>query len=490
VNISDYTALDALGLADLVRRREVSPAELVRLALDATAALNPTLNAVIETHDDRLDGDGPGGAGGSADTAFAGVPFMLKDIACTERGRLSEAGSRLLRGWRASDDTELMRRFRSAGLINIGRTTTSEFAGAATVETAATGLTRNPWNPTRSTAGSSGGSAAAVAAGIVPIAHGTDGGGSIRMPASCCGLVGLKPSRGRISPAPAAPLPGDLSVEFALTRSVRDAAALLDAVAGSAPGDPFVIPSAARSYLDSLHERRPLRIAFTTEHMWDRGTDPEVARAVESVAALCEGLGHAVVEARPRFEWRPYVSATLDVWSVMTAAGVRWAASETGLGPGPETLEGHTRAWDERGRRLSAVELSAAIELLGAAARQVAPFFVDFDVLLGGTIPTLPLELGHFQPDTEVSATWYYDSPVGNLESTTSLFNATGQPAISLPLCQSVDGLPIGIHLAGRFGGEGTLLALAASLEEACPWADRRPAIHAASTTPTTGETP
>jgi amidase len=173
----------------------------------------------------------------------------------------------------------------------------------------------------------------------------------------------------------------------------------------------------------------------------------------------------------------------------MTATGVRWAASETGLRPGPETLEGHTRAWDERGRRLSAVELAAAIELLGAATRQVAPFFVDFDVLLGGTIPTLPLELGHFQPGREVSATWYYDSPVGNLESTTSLFNATGQPAISLPLCQSADGLPIGIHLAGRFGGEGTLLALAASLEEALPWADRRPAIHAASTPQTTGET-
>jgi amidase len=309
------------------------------------------------------------------------------------------------------------------------------------------------------------------------------------MPASCCGLVGLKPTRGRVSPAPATPPPGDLSVEFALTRSVRDAAALLDAVSGSVPGDPYAIAPPSGSYLDGLADLPRLRIAFSTEHLWDRRTDPEVAASVERVARLCEELGHSVEERRPRFGWERYVRATLDVWGAMTAAGVRWAAAQTGLRPGPETLEGHTRSWDEHGRSVSAADLVEAVEVLGEVTRDVARFFDDVDVFLSPTIPTLPVRLGEYDPDAEVGVTWYYDSPVGNLESTTSLFNCTGQPAVSLPLGQSAHGLPIGVHLAGRFGAEATLLGLSAALEEAAPWRDRRPPIHAADNPSTTGVT-
>jgi amidase len=488
VKLSEYAALDGLALGELVRRREVSPGELVALSLEAVEVVNPALGAVIETHEDRAEVNGDAGRGRGGQGPFAGVPFMLKDIGCAEAGRLCEAGSRLLRGWRASDDTELMRRFRSAGLVNVGRTTTSEFACTATVETAATGTTRNPWKLSHSTAGSSGGSAAAVASGIVPIAHGSDGGGSIRMPASCCGVVGLKPSRGRVSPAPASTLPGDLSVEFVLTRSVRDVAAVLDAVAGPAPGDPYVISPPEGSYIDRLHRREKLRIAFTTEHFWNGLTDPEVAAAAQHVANVCEQLGHSVQQTRPLFDWEPFVDATLDVWSAMTAAAVSWAAAQTGRRPGPEALEGHTRSWDDRGRGLSALELVAATETLAAVSQQVARFFADFDVLVTPTIPTLPLALGQYDPAQEVPSSWYYESAIGNLESTTSVFNCTGQPAISLPLGQSAEGLPIGVHLAGRFGGEVTLLALAASLEEAVPWASRRPAIHVGALSDTIGD--
>jgi amidase len=301
------------------------------------------------------------------------------------------------------------------------------------------------------------------------------------MPASCCGVVGLKPTRGRITAAPAVPYPGDLSVDFAITRSIRDTAALLDAVAGPSPGDPYSIAPPAGSYLAAIGERpEKLRIAVSTTHMWQRRTDPEVAGAVEAVAALCEDLGHTVVEAAPTFDWEPYVEATLDVWCAMLADAVAWAAGETGRDPSRAHLEGHTRAWAERGRTLSAVSLGRAVQMLGETARDVGRFFTEYDVLLSATVPTLPIELGHYDPDADVPVSWYYESAVGDLESTTSLFNCTGQPAISLPLRTSAGGLPIGIHLAAAFGQERTLLRLASALEEACPWATRRPSVWAA----------
>ncbi len=473
MRLDEYAAHDGLGLAELVRRGEVEAAQLATLALDGVRRLNPVLGAVIETYPERAQTGRP-----AADAPFAGVPFLLKDLGCTEAGRRCEAGSRLLAGWVAPHDSELMRRFRRAGLVNLGRTVSAEFGETATAETCLHGSVHNPWDLGRSTAGSSGGSAAAVAAGIVPLAHGNDGGGSIRMPAACCGLVGLKPSRGRTSRAPQGVFLGDLAVDFALTRSVRDAAWLLDAVEGPAPGDPYRIPGPLAPYRTACRPPGRLRIAVTTRHFWGRRMDPEVVAAVGRTAELLAGLGHTVVEAHPAFDAEPYLAATLDIWAAQTVAEVDAAAAATGRAPGPDTLEGYTLALVEHGRRLSPTALVGALATLEAVTRRVAPLFEDHDALLSATLPSLPLPLGIYDPTRPVDLRWYFDSPLGDLESVTSLFNCTGQPAISLPLQQSATGLPIGIHLAGRFGDEATLLALAGQLEAALPWDGRRPAVH------------
>jgi len=485
VRPDEYAARDGLELAGLVRRGEVRARELAELALEGARRLNPVLGAVIETYPERADEADQGAqAALGRGAAFPGVPFLLKDLGCTEAGRRCEAGSRLLQGRVADRDSEIMRRFRAAGLVNLGRTVTAELGETAAAETILAGTVHNPWDLGRSTAGSSGGSAAAVAAGIVPVAHGNDGGGSIRMPAACCGLVGLKPSRGRISRAPAGVFLGDFAVDFALTRSVRDAAALLDAVSGPAPGDPYRIAPLDRPYPASLRPRAALRVAVTTRHFWDREMDPEVVGAVERTALTLADLGHVVTEAHPTFPVEPYLRATVDCWAAQTVAEVDQAAALTGRTAGPDTLEGYTLALVEHGRRLTATAIVAALERLEAVSRQVATLFETHDVLLSATLPSLPLPLGLYDPRRQVAVSWYYDSPVGDLESVTSLFNCTGQPAISLPLHTSAAGLPIGIHLAGRFGDEATLLGLGAQLESALPWRDRRPAVHLASPVP------
>ncbi|HUY96187.1 MAG TPA: amidase [Verrucomicrobiae bacterium] len=487
----EYAAHDGLGLAELVRRQQVRPAELAELALDGVSRLNPLIGAVVETFSDRVaDAERIAADARSSGGPFPGVPFLLKDLGCTEAGRRCEAGSRLFAGRVASADSELMRRFRAAGLVTLGRTVTAELGETATAETLLYGAARNPYDLRRSTAGSSGGSAAAVAAGIVPLAHGSDGGGSIRMPASCCGLVGLKPTRGRISRAPAGVFLGDFAVDFALTRSIRDTAALLDAVQGPAPGDPYRIPPPAGRYADRLGAPARLKVAVTTRHFWGRSVDPEVARAVERTAQTLSEMGHTVVEAHPELDAEPYLRATLDLWAAQTVAEVDQGAAAMGRAPGRDTLEGYTLALVERGRRLTATEIVAALDTLEGICRRVAPLFEAHDVLLSATLPSLPLPLGLYEPARPVTLGWYFDSPVGELESVTSLFNCTGQPAISLPLHVSAAGLPIGIHLAARFGDEASLLVLGAQLEEALPWRDRRPPTHLASAgagAPTTG---
>jgi amidase len=467
----EYMRYDATGLAALLRRREVTAAELVEASRALAQRANPAINAIVEMF-------GQAGSG-RADGAFGGVPFLVKDIGCTAAGRRCEAGSRLLEGWVAADDAPLMRAFRAAGLSEVGRAATSELAGVATVETILHGATRNPWNPSLSTGGSSGGSAAAVAARIVPIAHGSDGGGSIRIPAACCGVVGLKPTRGRVL-SPSESALGDLSVDFALTRTVRDAAALLDAVcaAGELPGQ----SGAFGSVVSSAEARPRLKIAVTSRHFWGRATDPEIGRATWRIADACAELGHDVTEAHPAFDADSFRSAMCDVWAVMTAVTVDWACREVGRAAGPDTLEGATLSWYGHGRALSATAVAAALETLRSIARRVLPFFDEHDVLLTPTIPALPPPLGEYDPRRAVDPAWYYEqSSYGNLESFTSLFNCTGQPAVSLPLQQSDGGLPIGIQLAAGLGREDRLLALAAELEAMHPWAGRQPPATAAA---------
>jgi amidase len=476
MEVREFARRDATGLSELVRQKEVQPSELTDAALRAIEGINPSLNAVIEVYEEVREVS----TNGASDSPFAGVPFVAKDLGWSVAGRRLEAGSRLLAGWVSKRDGELARRFQAAGLVQIGRSATAEFGEVVTVETALYGATRNPWDLTKSTGGSSGGSAAAVAAGIVPIGHGNDGGGSIRIPASCCGLVGLKPSRARVWTEPTRVFLGDITADFALTRSVRDAVALLDSVEGAGPGAPFHAPTGDLREGDGFGAMpRQVRIGFTGANLWGRRVDDEVAQATIEVANLCAELGLEVIERPLSFDVERYLTATVDIWAAMAAVEIDASAGATGREPSTETLEGYTLALFEHGRALSAQSVIRALEIYRETARLVHNQLQDCDLYLLPTIPTPPPALGSYDPYRQVAADWYFASDLGNLESGTSIFNCTGQPAISLPLAQSKAGLPIGVQFVGRWGEDKLLLQLASVLEEARPWSDRQPPLRA-----------
>ncbi|CAN5297201.1 amidase family protein [soil metagenome] len=473
MNLSEYASYDGLGLAGLVRRKDVSSRELCSLALDSIARVNPTLNAVIETFPDRAalepQSSGP----------FTGVPFLVKDFPI-EAGVRAEMGSELAAGFTAAADSEYMLRLRRAGLINLGRTTTSEFGLAALTVSRHTGVTRNPWDPARSTAGSSGGSAAAVAAGIVPMASGGDGGGSIRNPASFCGLVGLKPTRGRISLGPDTGDPySGMVVAFALTRSVRDCAALLDAVEGPGIGDPFELARPASPYLtEAVRPPGRLRIAFTTDVWSGLPLDPEVSAAVRATAKTLEAMGHSVVEASPEFDYAKFLSAQIDLWCGHTAAGIEAVGQALGRTPSARNLQSTTWAVYMAGKSLPATTLVAAEEHYNVVTRQVAGFLSRYDVLLTPTNTCLPLPLETHHLDAPGATVKDLFDHLAPIETYTALLNGTGHPAMSLPLHASRTGLPIGMQFVAGFGQEATLIRLAASLETALPWGGRTPPVH------------
>lgn len=477
MRLEEYSRYDALELAELVRRDAVSARELGELALHAIEKLNPHLNAVIEVFADRLPAEDHGPQVGAP---FGGVPFLIKDFPM-ERGRRAEMGSRLAAGYRPSRDSALMTRLRRGGLLALGRTTTSEFGLLASTLSHQTGITRNPWDPARSTAGSSGGSAAAVAAGIVPIASAGDGGGSIRNPASFCGLVGLKPTRGRISLGPGGG--GSYSgmvTGFVLTRSVRDCAAALDVTAGYELGDPFEIAGNETGFLPAIgRSQGPLRIAFTTRAWSGLSVDPQIVSSVLETARRLEQHGHILVEESPQFDYQPFLEAQIDLWAAHTAHAIDTIAAATGRIPSEQTLEPVTLALYARGRALSATAFLKAEEEYAALTHRVAEFFVSHDLLLTPTNVITPPLL-----DTRVLTLATADvrdlfEHLAPIETFTALFNATGQPAISLPLHSTSTGLPIGMQFIGRQGDEATLLRLAARLEEDLPWASRLPLLHA-----------
>jgi amidase len=475
MDLAEYAALDATGLAETVRRGEVDAELLVDLAYRASSATARTVRAVAEFYTDRL-GE-PGAV--DPDLPFPGVPILMKDVGFHERGRQATCGSALLAGVMASEDSEFMRRLRTSGITSVGRSTASEFAIMATVETRAYGTTRNPWDAARIPGGSSGGAAAAVAAGIVPVAHGNDGGGSIRMPAACCGVVGMKPTRGRVSSAPWRRPVGDLVYEFVLTRSVRDSARFLDALAGPDPNTVCALPAPEGGFAGCL-ERPPgrLRIGYTLDRLDGRPTDPEVRAAVERTVRLCADLGHEMVECAPELPYESYIEATLAVWGLETAIAVEEGARASGRPVDPAHLEGLTLAWAEHGKELTSVRLGRALDVLEDVRGRMNRFMAPFDAYVSSTLPVLPPPLGTYDPDLAVRAEWYYDSPVGQLEVTTMVFNCSGQPAISIPLEVSSEGLPIGIHLAAPHGRDDTVLQLAGELERAAPWRHRIPPVH------------
>lgn len=473
---AEYAQLDGMALADLVRRREVTAAELVEEAIARIERHNGTLNAVILELFERARESARRQSAADEAGPFQGVPFLLKDILGDLRGVPSTSGTRVLQGVPMPEDAELTRRFLRAGLIPLGKTNVPELGTMPTTEPLAYGPARNPWNPDHSTGGSSGGSAAAVAAGFVPLAHANDGGGSIRIPASCCGLVGMKPTRGR---NPLGPLYGDLMggfvCEHVVSRSVRDSAALLDCTAGPGLGDPYCAPPAERPFLEEL-EREPgrLRIAVWPRNLDGRAIHPDCAEAVSGAARLLESLGHDVEEAVFRVDMERLREPFMTVWSAGAVATVDAMMQALGREALPEDFEPATWTLYEAGLAVSGGRYLGAITRIQQMAREVAGFFEGYDVWVSPTLAKPPVPIG----ELDTRKPWAELQPLlDDYLPFTPLFNATGQPAVSLPLHWNASGLPIGVQIVGRFGDEGLLFRLAAQLERAQPWLDRHPRL-------------
>jgi amidase len=495
----EYERHDALGLAALVRAGKVSADELLDTAAACMAAGNGALNAVI------VDGLGFAraelaarrGAGREREGVFAGVPVLVKDLLATVTGLTTWHGNRLLKTLPPADhDSSFARRLRATGALIVGKTNTPEFGLTPFTEPEICGPTRNPWDLSRTPGGSSGGSAAAVAAGFVPLATGGDGGGSIRIPASCCGLFGLKPTRGRV---PSGPDLGSLwsgfAIEHGLTRSVRDSAALLDAVAGDDAGPPFAAPAQVRPFLDEVAtEPGRLRIGVDTTP-WLGGTlDADGREAVERSVALLRSLGHEVVEVKLPVEREAFSMAFLTVLSANVRSEIEYIGRLLRRRPRRADYELATWALGLLGRAFSADEFLCAERVLQLAGRRIGALFESIDVLLSPTLGHLPPPIGALQPTifeqrqlqlmSAIGSPWLMRTLGAHRQMAdkafafipyTPVFNATGQPAMSVPLHWTASGLPVGVQFAGRFGDEATLFRLAGQLEQAQPWFDRRP---------------
>src|SRR5213594_3034125 len=471
---ADYERYDALGLAELVRRRQVSPGELLDAAIARVEARNRAVNAItMELYDygRRAIADG------LPDGPFRGVPFLMKDLTA------AIAGVRMTRSsWFFADapaptaDSEHVRRLKRAGLVIFGRTNTCELGLSLTCEPQLHGPTRNPWDPTRISGGSIGGAAAAVGARMLPMAHATDGFGSIRAPAACCGLVGLKPTRARNTMAPyLGEGLGGLSAEHAVTLTVRDSAALLDATAGSAPGDPYAAPAPTRPYLQEIGAgREALRIAYTSRAPNGAKVEAESLRVLAETAKLCADLGHRVEEADPEVDRAAIVPTFMTIAAANTVVNLGTHPT-AGRPPRSDEVERITWGTAKLGEKVSGADYVRAIQTAHRLGRQMGAFHTEWDVLLTPGLGTLPPKLGWI--DMMMADVDEYWRRVFDFSPFTVWFNLTGQPAVVLPLGRTPTGFPISVQLAGRYGEEGTILALGAQLEKARPWFDTKPPI-------------
>ena len=481
----EFAHLDAVAQAELVRNGEVKPIELVDAAIARVEAINPQLNAVIHERFDKARAEAQGEL---PDGPFRGVPMVVKDLDGTTAGDPYHGGSNHLKkaGYIADQDSYLQARFKQAGLVIIGRTNTPELGLVPTTEPVAYGPSRNPWDTTRSTGGSSGGSAAAVASRMVPVGHAGDGGGSIRIPASECGLVGLIPSRGRHSVGPeAGEAWGGLVRRLVVSRTVRDTAAVLDAVHGTMPGDPYAAPTPARPFLAEVGaDPGRLRIGVRTQPGDpNMVSHPDCVAATEHVAARLSSLGHDVApsdhEIFDDVEFQgALTSQFINAYAIWTAAEVEHLGQLTGQAVAEEDVEPNTWAIVQMGRTLSGLQYQEALGFFNQFTRRMAQWWADgHDLLLTPTLAEPPPLLGEFDatPDNPMVGL-FRAAPIVQF---TVPFNITGQPAISLPLVWSDSGLPIGVQLVAAYGREDLLLQVAAQLEAAEPWADRVPPVHA-----------
>jgi amidase len=456
--------LPAIEQARLIRSGEVSSEELVALYLDRIDRLDPQLNAFVTVRAEDALADACESDRSGEEAQFRGVPIAIKDLTATA-GIRTTYSSRAFVGNVPTFDTAVVRRIRQAGFVIAGKTNTPEFGSVAFTESELNGNTHNPWNPALTPGGSSGGAAAALAAGLVPLAHGSDGGGSIRIPASCCGVFGLKPSRGRISAAPYSSLEG-LSTSGPLSRYVADAAAFLDVVSGYEPGDPWWAPPPERPFVDEIGVTPGrLRIAVTAEPPIDTPVHPDCVAALTEASALLAELGHEVTEATPRW----HVPGLFDDFIVI------WQTGPTLFPADPGLFTPLNRQLAERAHATSSTDYTAAVFRLNSAARGIVAFWDLFDVVVTPTLALPPVPIGWQERDATGALeqlernTWF--TPF------TAVANLTGLPAMSLPLHWSEDGLPIGVQAIGPPAGEALLLRLAAQLEDARPWAERRPPI-------------
>ena len=490
----EYHKYDGVGLGELVRMKKISPGELVEEAISRIEAQNPRINAVIY----KMYAQGRTAAQGELpDGPFKGVPFLLKDMHATVEGVPTGSGTRILKDVPQPHDSEIVRRYRAAGVIILGKTNVPEFSLVPYTEPEAFGPTNNPWELKRTAGGSSGGSAAAVAARMVPLAGGADGGGSIRIPASCCGVFGLKPTRGR---TPTGPDIGDIwrgfAQEHVLTRSVRDSAAMLDAIAGEDVGAPYWAPPQARPYLQEVTtEPGALRIAYTSHPFLGNDVHEDCRKGLEATVRLLEKMGHKLVEATPHIDKQAFAIAFLTMIAAETRDEIDWAEGLAGRKTRYSDFETGTSALALLGQAFSAGKYANALNYLMAAGRGMGRFFEDYDVLLTPTLAQPPVITGSLQPSgaerfmvglvARLNAAWLLDAlrvikPLADktfgFMPYTPVFNVTGPPAMSVPLYWNEAGLPIGMHFIGRFGDEATLFRLAGQLERAQPWFDRAPA--------------
>ncbi|GAA4982262.1 amidase [Yinghuangia aomiensis] len=455
---------DVVGLAGLVREGEVTPVELLDAVVARIEERNPVLNALVAT---RVDEAYAEIAAGLPDGPLRGVPFGVKDLGCDVAGMASTSGSRLFADNVVDADGVLAGRYRRAGLVIVGKTNTPEFGKNASTEPLLFGKTRNPWNTGHSAGGSSGGSASAVAGGILPAGHANDGGGSIRIPAACCGLFGLKPSRARVpSDNRAGAFAYPVSMAHAVTRTVRDSAALLDAVAGPLPGDATLAPADPGSFLAALAEAPGrLRIGYATANAEGVPAHPKAVEAVERTAALLAELGHHVEESAPKWDMPSVAGVLSTVMGAETASRIQDRLAALGRDLADDDLEPATRWINDRVLTQTSTDLSRALRNAELIGRQIAPWFDEFDIWLTPTLGVEVPELGWMDTtriETLANAakmTWF-----------TSVFNVTGLPSASVPAGFDGNGLPLAIELTGRMGAEATLLRVAAQLEEAAPW--------------------
>ncbi len=469
---SEYLQADATALAELIRAGAVSALEVTEAAIARAEAVNPTVNAIVTPMYAAARAQAAGSIGG----ALAGVPFLVKDLNYVAGVRCS-FGSRLWADFVPDHDAEIVTRYRNAGLVLLGKSNTPEVGLAATTESVLLGPARNPWDATRTAGGSSGGAAAAVAAGIVPVAHATDGGGSIRIPAACCGLVGLKPTRAR---TPLGPDVGEgwgsMSVGHVVSRSVRDSALLLDLTHGPAHGDPYHPPAFVGSFVDCVaRDPGPLRVAIDLRPVSGGAVHADCLEAVQRAAELLQSLGHSVEEASPEFDRWAFLMATDTLVSANVANNVFARAAQLGVQLSADHVEQLTLRLANYGRSLSADRYTHSMNHVHSVGRLLETFLQSFDLVLSPTLLQPPVALGYLDTNSDDGET--YGAHFRSFWGFTSLYNATGQPAISLPLHWTASGLPVGVQLAAGFGEEAKLLQIAGQLERAVGGFHRRAAI-------------